>query len=298
MLKKKHLKLLNRKALPAYVSAVGLIYAAFGIGMVALEDILCDSEGCHAIAGYAVFGEMAMLVAGAVFFALSMVLCGMIWENRERSIGIGRMSVRTTSLMESLLLGAVGFEGYLVGFQVFIAHALCVYCVGVLAIVVALFAVYAAIHRSRLLLPGVALWVSMIMAPYMVAPKVAPPDLDRVAIERIQKGSSNQECYLIYNKSCTNCEEVINYCKKEYHGDINMALCPAEKCSSALATLKIDSVPALVINGKTRKEILVGKTAIMDHLQATSFPVMKSSTQFGGSSVEFDTCPVNESCSG
>lgn len=298
MLIDKHLNLLKRKALPIYVSAVGLLYSAFGAGMMVLKDKLCGTEGCHIIASYAVFGEMTMLVTGGLFFALSMALCWMLWDDAERSIRLGRLNVRASSLLEALLLGAVGFEGYLVGFQLFAAHAVCVYCVGVLAIVVVLFTAYTTAYRSRLLLPGVALWATMVMAPGMVAMKAEATDLDRVAIERIQKGLSDQEYYLIYSKSCTNCEEVIKYCKTEYQGDINLALCPADKSASALKALKIDSVPALIVNGKTKKEILVGKTAIMEHLQAKAFPIKKSSSPFGGSSVPFDSCPATESCSG
>ncbi len=208
---------------------------------------LCSSAGCRIVASYLRFDERYMYVLGFLFF------CGLYVTERKEVL-------RKFSAL--LLMCALAAEGYLVGFQFFIANTVCPFCIAVAAIIACL-AVLKLISRvTEPMLAGFCLFVltGSLVGSINVASTPLPTDRHYV---------------LIYSKGCPHCEEIIRFSKEKA---IPLTLCEATEVKGALRWMGIDAVPVLVCNDDDGKKIYSGENTIKAVLTARYVPSGKNTT--------------------
>ncbi len=91
------------------LSIFGFIAVIVEIFMrVVIHSTICRSEGCVLVSQYVRFGEVSMLILGAVLFFVLAFLSFL--EKKNETIGL---------IIDSISIIAVSVEGFLVGYQIF-----------------------------------------------------------------------------------------------------------------------------------------------------------------------------------
>lgn len=272
------------KRVPLAVSLAGEAYVALGLVMLGVRGVPCSGTGCRIVQSYAGHGELLLMVMGLLFFAGLAVFIHMDLRNI-------RFVIRPDIAVKTMLVSALGVEGYLVGFQVFVAHALCLFCMGMLALVVAAAVSYT--FGKPVMYVGVAVFFAVLSTMFLVRPQ-GVYDLKTLSDNHIVKGKASARCYLFYSRQCGHCEKVIDYCESTPSLDIDLYTCPVSKARGLLMALGIARVPTLLVDNGETKEIITGDKAIMSYLEVSSlgFNAWKIPVQAGGS------CPGNNPCRG
>lgn len=247
--------------LPFAIAIGGAVYTATELLLQAQGLSLCSTQGCAVVQKLARFGEPSLLLAGVVLFVLLAILLSALARTAEMR------SRRSTVLQVAIwcvLMVSMAAEGYLVGVQLFFAHAACVYCLGVLGTLLVLIIAYSVIYHDPVAFPAVAAFGAVVMVMFFVQPERDLSLQDTVA-SRIVKGGPSKQFYLIYSDKCSACHRVLLYCK-EVPGNINMALCPIEKSRKIIDALGIAQIPVMIEDTGDRKEVLVGESNIIARL--------------------------------
>ncbi len=252
---------------------IGLILSVGAFASQMITDQPCPAEGCKVVGSFATYGEIPILLAGIVLFAL-LVVNG-IWccFHGERIDRINKFlscfDITPHRVVIILLASSFALEGYLVAVQYFAARAFCPFCMSVFAVIV-LTAIFYEFYTRSMVIPLVsAVFIATFLGSVFVSPTrsdiISLPDLVE---SQIRKGSPSGTFYLIYGQDCSHCEDIIGYCK-EFNGDIDVRLCPVEKSKPLLDALDIDSVPTMVINTPDHVEIIVGSSKIMERINSS-----------------------------
>ena len=208
-----------------------------------LNSSLCSSEGCRIVESYLRFDERYMYALGFLFF------CALFVAGRREVLG------KYSSL---LLICALTAEGYLVGFQFFVAHTVCPFCIAVASIVAGLALLKLISGAREPMLVGFCLFI-----------------LTGSLVGSINASSTpipSGKYVLIYSRECPHCEEVIRFAKER---SIPLTLIEANEVKGALGWMGIDAVPVLVCNDDDGKKIYSGAKTIKAVLTAKNEPSTK-----------------------
>jgi len=208
-----------------------------------LNSSLCNSAGCRIVEGYLRFDERYMYVLGFVFF------CTLFVAERKEALR------KYSSL---LLICALTAEGYLVGFQFFVAHTFCPFCIAVASIIagIALLKIINGVREPMLV--GFCLFI---LTGSLVG-----------SINAASTPIPSGKYVLIYSRECPHCEEVIRFAKER---SIPLTLIEASEVKGALGWMGIDAVPVLVCNDDDGKKIYSGAKTIKAVLTAKNEPSTK-----------------------
>lgn len=183
------------------LSAVGLsleyILQAQGAGS------LCGTEACEVVGGYVRFGEKGLVLLGSLFF---WILFGLFFFacRYERGWLWG------TALLG--LLGALAFDGALLGYQFVGLGLMCWICAAVGAGLILVLAATAWRRRSLLILAaGLAVWCGGFAANSVLQLTPEIPRLEETAFLEQSDGQkkSGAQHYLFFSLQCGHCAEVL-----------------------------------------------------------------------------------------
>ncbi len=205
---------------------------------------LCGSEGCRIVESYLRFDERYMYALGFLFFWALFVA--------ERKEALKKYS-------SILLICALAAEGYLVGFQFFVAHTVCPFCITIASIIIAAALLKLIGGTREPMLAGFCLFaLTCLLVGSINAASLPIP--------------AGKQDVLIYSKDCPHCEEVIRFSKEKA---IPLTLCEVGEVRGALRWMGIDSVPVLVCSDDDGKKIYTGANAIKAVLTAKYEPLEK-----------------------
>jgi len=185
----------------AFLCAAGLsldyVLQSMGVGS------LCGTQACKVVGGYVRFGEKGLLLLGSLFF---WILFGLFFFacRYERSLlwGVAILG----------LIGALAFDGALLGYQFVGLGLMCWICVGVAA-GLALVLVAAAWRRRAwlLLAAGLAVWCGGFAANSLLQVTPDMPRLQETAF--LEQGPSDARSgtryYFFFSLDCPHCSEVL-----------------------------------------------------------------------------------------
>lgn len=204
---------------------------------------LCQTEGCRIVESFVKGGDIVLLLSGIALFGLLFIL------------SVKRKAEHFHSIV---LIIALSIEGYLLGFQSFIIHEFCLFC---LVVFVTLFmAAFLRLIKGRkeIAFAFISL-VSVFSITFLVNPQI--------------NEFPSSPYVLIYSKDCPLCKEVIQYCKQM---SIPVEAIEAKEVSSTLKTLNINSVPVLFCNEGNEKKFIMGANNIKEYLLAKAIPKKES----------------------
>jgi len=189
-----------------------------------------------------------MYALGFVFFCLLYIA-----ERREK----------LRKYISTLLMYALAAEGYLVGFQIFVAHTVCPFCIAVASIIVGIGLLKLFGETRKPVMIGFCMFALTCSLVGSINIPLSP----------IPAGGQN---VLIYSKTCPHCEEVIKFSKEK---GIPLTLCEASEVKGVLRLIGIDAVPVLVCNDVNDKKIYTGAKNIEAVLTAKYAPPAKETSR-------------------
>lgn len=214
------------------VCAAGMILTGAELALQGAGSSVCGTEGCRVIASFA-RSEALVAALGFLFWAL---------------LFAARMSERGGGAVSLLLAAALSAEGYLLGFQLFIARELCPFCLASAALVVLAGAVRAW-EEDAGVLSGFAGLLAVLAFTWL-----ANPGLPRLP---------GHTCTVLYSEDCPHCLEVLRECSLR---GIRIGTLEVREASGLLRSLGLKEVPILVCPGEGRLEILCGTGPILARL--------------------------------
>jgi len=164
---------------------------------------LCGTQACKVVGGYVRFGEKWLVMLGSLFF---WILFGLFFFacRYERQV-LWRMSVLA-------LIGAMAFDGALLGYQFMGLGLMCWICVGVGAGLALVLAAAAWRRRAWLLLAaGMAVWCGGFMANSVLQLTPDMPRLEETAFleQSFAEGKNGPQYYFFFSLQCRHCSEVL-----------------------------------------------------------------------------------------
>jgi len=164
--------------------------------------------------------------------------------------GMRKTSATGDRIINVLLIAALAGEGFLAGYQLFLLHTVCVFCLSVLGIyvVLSLLRVLAG-HREVLAGFGALLAVLVLFSLLLPAGGSALP-LD-------------QRYVLFYSPDCRHCSEIRSELEHQRIAALHVEV---KEHAATLKNLGIEHVPTLMVNGPYEKVFLTGTEAIRRYL--------------------------------
>lgn len=204
---------------------------------------LCHTQGCSVVDSFAK-SETLMVLAGAGFFGISFLLSLLKRiPYREQIINI-------------LLIAALSVEGYLLGFQTFIVHTFCLFC-----LIVASLIVVTSVFRFLLMKQTSIIYGFLSLAIVFTATWFVNPSIEVLP---------DTQYTLIYSKDCPHCHQVIEFCEKN---NVNIPKIEVTKIKGVCRSFGINQVPVLVCNcNPQEKRIIQGDKAIIGKLSDLIVP--------------------------
>lgn len=202
---------------------------------------ICATEGCKVVAQFTRFGDLTMVLLGLGTLALITVLAAR--EMRPASARGGR-------IINFLLVVSLAGEGFFVGYQLFRLDAVCVFCMGVFGVFVALGGLRI-LSGHREVVAGFGALLAVLSLFYLILPAggtALPGDAKYILF-------SSADC-----KYCSEIRKELEEKKVEFR---HVAI---QKYAATLKNLGIEHVPTLLVNGPREKIFLTGTEAIRRHL--------------------------------
>jgi glutaredoxin/uncharacterized membrane protein len=223
------------------VSVLGALYLLAESVLQSLGKSICATEGCKVVAQYARFGDLFMALLGLAMLTLLALLAYR---------GLKTESAGRERLIDLLLVAALAGEGFFVGEQLFRLKVLCVFCMSVFGIYVAL-GLLRLLAGRREMLAGFGALAAVLSLFSLVLPAggtALPQDVPLV---------------LFYSPDCRHCSEI----KKEMEElKIEAAHVLVKDHAATLKNLGVSEVPTLFVNGRYERSFLTGTDAIRRYL--------------------------------
>jgi hypothetical protein len=240
---------------------------------------LCLNAGCKVVESLTLISPLYLNILGAIFFQVVFWLLGTL----KSKPGNGR------DLVGLVLLCGLAFESALLGYQLFVAHSLCSYCLLILFFVIILNILYGA----RQMAAGVAISSAVVIGFSIMALSPASAGSQKYSLKNASFGlkscaSPTKEIYLIFSSDCPHCQQVIeslNNCNS-----CDLYLNPIDSISSLnivgleknknfspgvnrlfLEIFGIDSVPVLVVKDKESYRFVRGENRILNFIRRACF---------------------------
>ncbi len=164
---------------------------------------LCMTESCQAVGGYVRFGEIVLVLAGAIFYWLLWLLSffagryerGWLWQG-----------------VTLFLLGALAFDGALLGFQFVSLQENCLLCIGV-GLTLFLTAAILAWNREKryIFLLACAVWLGGFAANGILNPRPETVRLQELDVITRNPDAERKwpQFYLFFGLHCPHCSELL-----------------------------------------------------------------------------------------
>ena len=244
-------------------------------------EILCLNEGCRVVESLTTVSPLVFNLLGFAWFAALTLIMRRADRRPFRGLDWPRI----------FLIAGMAVEAVLMGFQLFVARALCSYCLVVFAIVLALNIMAG---RRQTVAAGAVFAAVMIMFPLLrfgQIPRTAAPgkralDAGTYAVRRCSEPA--KQLYLIFSSNCPHCREVIttlencNSCNFHFNpidrlktfelaGIERLPTYAPEVNRALLALLGIDVVPVLLAVGPEGISVIKGEKSIIGFIKEECF---------------------------
>jgi hypothetical protein len=251
----------RRQAYKKIFLAVNVLAAIFVLTEIIMQSFgrsICQTEGCKVVAQFVRFGDISILLIGlATFSFLALVSFLEIYRNKT---GVG-------PLINMVLIVSLACEGFFTGYQVFIVHTPCLFCLIIFAFI-GLLGVIRFLAGEREVIAGLLSLAAVFSMFYLVLP--APSTVNVPADERF---------ILYYSKECKYCGEVIKSLDEKKIAVKHLEVTPY---SAFLKSMGIDTVPTLEVTAKNQRLFISGKDAILRYLLACT-PALENTEDKGKS---------------
>ncbi len=225
----------------------GSILVIAEITMRMFHSTICSSEGCKLVSESVRYGDITILVLGALMFLL--LTLASIREVKRK---------KPNRFIELLLILSLTSEGFLVGYQIFRVHHICYFCFGIFSILVFL-TLLRTMENGPTSAMGFLCFTSIVLLFWMVLPP-----------KPIKPIPAGKKLILIYDTNCPHCENVIRTSKKI---GIKMYRLKVANYKYLLKYLNINEVPVLIASvSPDEKKILIGEFKIEEYLNKLSTP--------------------------
>ena len=266
----------TRKKVTLALAGLGGVLTAVQMAFLALKGTpACVSNGCRIVEESVSLGPLWFNAAGLAFF---LVVMAAAWAGRRRE--------RSPLLLTTLLLAAVAVEGVLVGYQTFILHTFCPYCLTVFGILVLLNLAQGARHLFTASACFAAPFLFMAVLTTDVSSRHVNLDMGTYAVKECDH--PNKELYLIFSQDCPHCRRVLKAlegCTRcQFHFNPikrivrpvlpHLVPRPSYDPRINVATLRIlgiDSIPVLIDKSPQGLLFIKGDKAIIDYIQGSCF---------------------------
>jgi uncharacterized membrane protein len=240
---------------------------------------LCPDAGCKVVESLTLISPLYLNILGFIFFQ---VVFWLLYH------------LKSTSRYDSNLIGLVlllglTFDSALLGFQIFVVHSLCSYCLLILLFLIILNILYG-IRQTATgfgILSAVLLSFSiMALLPMGAGSKMY--SLKKASYGLKSCASPTKEIYLMFSSDCPHCQKVIeslNNCNS-----CDLYLNPIDNISSLnitglelnksfspeinriiFAVLGIDSIPVLVVKDEESYRFVRGEKKILNFIRQACF---------------------------
>lgn len=275
---------------------------------------LCPDAGCKVVESLTLISPLYLNILGFIFFQV------VFWLLHH---------LKSTSRYDSNLIGLVlllglTFDSALLGFQIFVVHSLCSYCLLILVFVIILNILYG-IRQTAAgfgILSAVVLSFSiMALLPMGAGSKMY--SLKNASYGLKSCASPTKEIFLMFSSDCPHCQKVIeslNNCNScdlylnpiDNISSLNISGLELNKSFSPeinriiFAVLGIDSIPVLVVKDEESYRFVRGEEKILNFIRQACFTheevlYMDKSPQsadreIGVLTEEDQECSVGEDC--
>jgi uncharacterized membrane protein len=249
-----------------------------GINWITGEGV-CPNAGCRVVERLTTVPPLMLNLVGLAFFLL-IFLIARPSRNRDRRDG---------GLLGLVLVSGLAFEAVLFAYQVFVAGALCSYCLTILALVVAMNLLCGV--RQGVVAGAVSAAVVLPFSVLIFMPVGAggqPTSLKTAAYARKSCSSPTKEIYLIFSADCPHCQNVIDTLSECNSCDlylnpigaaVDLSLDGLEPNSGfspeinrfVLNALGIDSVPVLLAREADGYRVIKGEKRIVTYVRGACF---------------------------
>jgi hypothetical protein len=257
----------------------GVITAFQAVINLITGSSICPNAGCKVVESLTSIPPLYLNILGFIFFQVVFWLLG----NLKSKPGNGRY------LVGPVLLCGLAFESALLGYQLFVAHSICSYCLLILFFVIILNILYGASQMAV----GVAISAAVVISFSIMTFFPASAGSQKYSLKNASYGlkscaSPTKEIYLIFSSDCPHCQHVIeslNNCNS-----CDLYLNPIDNISSLniggleknksfspgvnrliLEIFGIDSVPVLVVKDEESYRFVRGENRILNFIRRACF---------------------------
>ena len=242
-------------------------------------SIVCPNAGCEIVESLTTISPLLLNVWGFIFFQ------AVFWLLYFRKI----RRLNEIDLLGLLLIAGLAFDAALLAYQIFIAHALCSYCLVIFAFVIVLNLLWGRRQTAAGLAVLSAILVSFsVLTFFPTGAQSQAYSLKEAAYGVKSCSSPTKEVYLIFSSDCPHCQKVIqalNNCNScdlylnpiDSIGSLNMDNLERIQSFSpeinrlVLSVLGIDSVPVLVVKAAESYRFIRGERQILNFIRRACF---------------------------
>ncbi|WP_035587014.1 vitamin K epoxide reductase family protein [Hippea jasoniae] len=233
-----------------------IIIAFIGFCLTTLQFVLmlnsrniCTAEGCRIIEQSLKIDEIYVVMAGGVLFGILTLLYSNLSVLTFYKKDISLLS----NIADYLTAAALSIEGVLVGYQLFVAQKICLFCISVFTLIFTL-ALIRLIKKNFILTIGFISFFGILTTMSILTYQTKPNPLKEGLI-------------IIHKQGCPHCEEVINKLKQTIKNkQLKVIFKTPQQEKALLDIFNIDVVPVMVVNTKSKKTIIIGEDAILNYL--------------------------------
>jgi uncharacterized membrane protein len=285
----------NYKIMRIVALCASLIAALQAVINLTTGSSICPNAGCKVVENLTSISPVYLNILGFIFFQVVFWLLGSLKSKPDKGL----------NLIGLVLLGGLAFDSALLGYQLFVAHSLCSYCLLILFFVIILNILYG----FRQMAAGFAISSAVVISFSMMVLFPAGAGSQRYSLKNASYGvkscaSPSKEIYLIFSSDCPHCQQVIetlNNCNScdlylnpinpidalNIDGlELNKRFSP-EVNRLILEIFGIDSVPVLVVKDAESYRFIRGENQILNFIRRACF-THDDVLYFGKSPAEID----------
>ncbi|MFP4084899.1 MAG: hypothetical protein ACLFP9_08790 [Desulfonatronovibrio sp.] len=184
---------------------------------------ICSTQACAIVGDYINITEFNLVVLGLVFFIF-------LWGVYFFAARYDKKWLWTGMLV--LVLGALAFDGGLLGFQYFSIKEQCQLCFGVGAALLVVLLLFSLVRKkTSILVLGLAVWVGGGIAGSMINIPDRTPLLEHVSGISVQSAEAQRwpKFNYFFSLHCPYCTEILNNLAKSESADYSWELLPLDK---------------------------------------------------------------------
>ncbi len=282
-----------------------IVISAQALLIIFRGGAFCINVGCKIVEALTLIPPFYFNLLGAAYF-FAIFCTALITKHRS-----GIEPLLRISLVSGLAAG-----GILLGYQIFVAHTFCSYCLFVFLLMVIL----NILMGFRQLTLGLAIIVVQLFVFSLLRFEAAEDYLHGLTLDNGTYAARRcsdpvKQLYLIFSEDCPSCYKVIEAlegCTRcEFHfnpikkisADLLPGLRPNEKYlpginTAALKILGIDTVPVLIAKNHDGLTFIEGERNIINYIQNACFGGMPSLDEILPDPFETkdNACSINENC--